>query len=134
MTILLYGPDTYRSRQKLNEIIESYKKIHKSGLNLKSFDGKELNFEDFSNDFWSFAMFAGKKLFILKDVLSSQGFKEKFAKDCKRFVDSQDLVLFYETAEVPENDRLLKLLKKSGKSQEFGYLEGTSLKNWAKRN
>ncbi|PIQ92378.1 MAG: hypothetical protein COV69_02735 [Parcubacteria group bacterium CG11_big_fil_rev_8_21_14_0_20_39_14] len=27
MIIFLYGPDTYRSRQKLNEIIEYYKKV-----------------------------------------------------------------------------------------------------------
>ena len=26
MILFLYGPDTYRSRQKLNEIIEHYKK------------------------------------------------------------------------------------------------------------
>ena len=46
MTILLYGLDTYRSRQKLNEIIENYKKVRKSGLNLRFFDGKELDFPD----------------------------------------------------------------------------------------
>lgn len=27
MVIFLYGQDTYRSRQKLNEIIERYKKV-----------------------------------------------------------------------------------------------------------
>ena len=47
MTIFIYGQDTYRSRLKLSEIVEHYKKIHKSGLNLKYFDIKFLKFDDF---------------------------------------------------------------------------------------
>lgn len=47
MILFLYGPDTYRSRQKLNDIIENYKKIHKSGLNLVRFNMAEKTFEDF---------------------------------------------------------------------------------------
>ena len=42
MIIFLYGQDTYRSRQKLNEIIEQYKKIHKSGLSLIYLDAENL--------------------------------------------------------------------------------------------
>jgi hypothetical protein len=43
MLIFLYGQDTHRSRQKLNEIIARYKKVHQSGLNLKYFEDKDLN-------------------------------------------------------------------------------------------
>ena len=133
MTIFLYGPDTYRSRQKLNEVIEGYKKIHKSGLNLKYFEGKELKFEDFRDEILSFSMFAEKKLLILRDVFSNQEFKEKFLKDFKKIVNPKDIILFYEEAEVLKDDNLLKLLKKSGKSQEFKFLEGRFLKNWVKK-
>ena len=133
MTILLYGLDTYRSRQKLNEIIENYKKVRKSGLNLRFFDGKELDFEDFLDEAQSFSMFAEKKLIILKDIFSNQEFKEKFLKDYKKFVNSHDIILFYEEGEVLESDRLFKLLKKSGELQEFRPLEGASLKNWIKK-
>jgi len=133
MTIFLYGQDTYRSRQKLNEIIENYKKVRKSGLNLRFFDGKELDFEDFRDEALSSPMFAEKKLIILRDIFSSQGFKEKFLKDYKKFVNSRDIILFHEEGEVLESDRLLKLLKKSGDSQEFRPLEGASLKNWIKK-
>ena len=51
MIIFLYGSDTFRSRQKLNEIIGHYKKIHKSGLNLEFSEGKDLNFEEFWEKF-----------------------------------------------------------------------------------
>jgi UTP-glucose-1-phosphate uridylyltransferase len=45
--IFLYGPDTFRSKQKLKEIIERYKKVHQSGLNLKHFDFKKDSFENY---------------------------------------------------------------------------------------
>jgi DNA polymerase-3 subunit delta len=133
MTILIYGQDTYRLRRKLNEIIGHYKKIRRSGLNLRFFEGKELNFEDFCNEFSSVSMFSEKKLFVLKDVFSDQAFKEKFIKNSKKFINAADIILFCEGASIPESDRLLRLLKKTGKSQEFEPLGGISLKNWIKK-
>jgi len=125
MIIFLYGKDTYRSRQKLNEIIEHYKKIHKSGLNLKYFDDKTINFEEFKNEIQSVSMFNEKKLIVLKNTLSSKAFKE--------FIDSKEtILLFYEEGEVVE-DEFVKLLKKYGKWQEFKLLEGPKLKNWVKK-
>ena len=133
MIIFLYGPDTYRSRQKLNEIIEHYKKIHKSGLNLKYFDGKELNPEDFRDEIQQISMFAEKKLIILKDVFLNREFKERFLKDSKNFINSKDVILFFEAGEVPKDDSLFKLLKKYGKSQEFKPLGGEQLRRWVKK-
>jgi len=132
MIIFLYGQDTYRSLQKLNEIIESYRKVHKSGLNLKYFAGKDLNFEDFKDDIQQVSMFDEKKLAILRDFFSNQEFKEKFLKDLKKFINSKETILFYETGEPPKNNTFFKLLKKYGKSQEFKLLEGQNLKNWTK--
>ena len=133
MIIFLYGPDTYRSRQKLNEIIEHYKKIHKSGLNLKYFDGKELNPEDFRDEIQQISMFAEKKLIILKDVFLNREFKERFLKDSKNFINSKDVILFFEAGEVPKDDSLFKLLKKYAKSQEFKPLGGEQLRRWVKK-
>ncbi len=62
MIIFLYGQDTYRSHQKLNEIIEHYKKIHKSGINLKYFDGANLNSQDFQDEIRQTSMFDEKKI------------------------------------------------------------------------
>ncbi len=173
MIILLYGSDTYRSRQKLNEIIENYKKIHKKGLNLKFFDEKDLNFEEVASEIQQTSIIAGKKMLILKNIFSAPDFKEKFLKNSKNFInypskakggdegkpegvnfidypseakggdegkpegvnfiDSKDLILFYEEGEISGTNSLLKLLKKSGKSQEFKLLEGQNLKNWIKK-
>lgn len=133
MLILLYGPDTYRSRQKLDEIIENYKKIHKSGLNLRYFEEKDLDFEEAQNEIQQASIIAGKKMLVLKNVFSDLDFKEKFLKKSKNFINSKDLILFYEEKDIPKTDSFFKLLKKSGKSQEFKFLEGQNLKNWIKK-
>ena len=133
MTIFLYGSDTYRSRQKLNEIVENYKKAHKKGLNLKYFEGKDLDFGEIQNEIQQTSIIAGNKMLILEDTFSNVDFKEKFLKNSKNFISSKDLILFYEEREISGANSLLKLLKKSGKSQEFKLLEGQNLKNWIKK-
>lgn len=133
MIIFLYGQDTYRSRQKLNEIIERYKKIHKSGLSLKFFEEKEFSFEDFKDELQQTSMFAEKKMIVLKSIFPDREFKESFLKNSKKFINSEDIILFFESGEVPRNDSLFKLLKKYGKSQEFEHLEGEQLRRWVKK-
>jgi DNA polymerase-3 subunit delta len=109
MIIFLYGQDTYRSRQKLNEIIERYKKIQQT------------------------SMFAEKKMIVLKSIFPDREFKESFLKNSKKFINSEDIILFFESGEVPRNDSLFKLLKKYGKSQGFEHLEGEQLRRWVKK-
>ena len=159
MILFLYGQDTYRSRQKLNEIIEHYRKIHKSGLNLRYFDLKTADYQSFKEEIQSAPMFKEKKLIVLKNAINNENFKTNFLKDSKRFIDSKDIILFYEdynpptTSEMPsrrvaggsesrlrrapgeisEKDELFKFLKKYGKSQEFEPLKGAKLKNWVEK-
>ncbi|PIR01804.1 MAG: DNA polymerase III subunit delta [Candidatus Nealsonbacteria bacterium CG_4_9_14_0_2_um_filter_37_38] len=133
MLIFLYGQDTYRSRQKLNEIIERYKKIHKSGLNLKYYDAKKTNFQDFKNEVQSSPMFKEKKLMILENVFLNYELKTSFLKDARKFIDLKDVILFYQDQPISQNDPLFIFLKKYAKTQEFKLLAGIKLKNWVKR-
>lgn len=132
MILFLYGQDTYRSRQKLNEIIEHYKKIHKSGLNLRYFDLKTADYQSFKEEIQSASMFREKKLVVLKNAINNENFKTNFLKYPKKFVVSKNIILFYEEGEISEKDKLFKFLEKYGKSQEFKLLEGQKLKIWAK--
>jgi len=132
MIIFLYGEDTYRSRKKLEEITAHYKEIHKSGLNLKYFDGKNLDLSDVKNELQTVSMFKEKKLLILTDAFSNQGFKEGFLKEAKRFVDSDNVILFYEEKGEFPRDGLFTFLKKHAQSQGFELLSGLKIKNWLK--
>ena len=137
MIIFLYGEDSYRSRQKLQEIVQHYKKIHKSGLSFLSYNAKEINFQDFFNNFKNPSIFKEKKLIILKNVFScperAEGFQEDFLKEAQNFINSKDVILIYEDNEVKGKNKLFKFLKDKTKSQEFKLFTGEKFKNWVKK-
>lgn len=129
MIIFLYGQDTYRVREKMKEIIAQYKKIHKSGLNLKHFS----DFKDFDNSFKQSSMFKEKKLAIIRDLLSNNDFRDKFLEKVNDLLKTDDLILIYQEDDFSKNSSLFKTLKKKAKSQEFEVLTGQKLKNWVKK-
>jgi len=131
MIIFLYGPDTYRSRQKLNEIVEHYKEIHKSGLDLKFLDLEEKDFQDFKNEAQIASMFSEKKLLVLKNAFENFDFKKKFSAEIEKFVKSEEVILFYE--EEIKKDKFFQTLKKFSEYQKFQLLDGERLKNWVKK-
>jgi DNA polymerase-3 subunit delta len=119
--------------QKVKEIIKEYKKIHQSGLNLISLEGKDITFQDLKDQFQQTSMFKEKKLLVLKDIFSNKDFKEKFAKEIKRFISSEDIILIVEKGTISANDSLFKTLKKKAKWQEFKPLKREKLKAWLKK-
>lgn len=132
MIIFLYGPDTYGMKEKLNEIIEGYKKVHSSGLNLSrlDFSKKEANlFSDFKDRMRQASMFQENKLIVISNSFSNANFKEMFLEQGKDFIKSKDIIIFCEE-ETDKRSALFKFLKKNVKSQEFELLEGQKLKNW----
>ncbi len=137
MIIFLYGQDTYRMREKLKEIIASYKKIHKSGLNLKYFDCSKKSggavFNDFKDEIRQTSMFKEKKLAIITSPFSDAGFKEEFLKEAKDFLKSEDIILLYEEGEIRKNNSLFKFLEKNTKCQEFKVLSRQKLNTWVKK-
>ena len=142
MIIFLYGPDTYRSRQKLNEIIEHYQKIHKSGLNLKCFDFEEnkastelsrTSFEEFQDFIQTTSMFKEKKLVILKNAPPNLEIEKEILNLIKNPRYQNEIILFYEEKEIDNKRPLFQYLKKQGKSQEFKLLGGQKLRNWVKK-
>lgn len=135
MIYFLYGKDSYRSREKLKEIIESYKKVHKSGLSLSFFDfkekGKEMDFSRISGEFNQVSMFQEKRLVVLYDPFESADFKKKFLDESKNLLKSSDLIVIYSESDVDQRDGLFKFLAKNAKCQKFEPLAGIKLKNWA---
>lgn len=133
MTYFLYGQDTYRLKQKLAEIIEIYRQKNKNCFNLKFFEGDKLIYRDFQDEFQQMPMFKEKKLMVFKNALANTAFKELFFKNAKRFIESNDIVVFYEDKEPPAKDVLVKLLIKESRSQEFSLLSGAKLKLWVNK-
>lgn len=137
MIIFLYGEDSYRSQKKLEEIIEQYKKAHKSGLNLVKLDVKDSknSFEDFYSNLRVNSMFAEKKLIILNNIFSApggpaSGWQEDFLKEIKNLQSLKDVIIVLEKEAVDERNKIFKVLKKEAKSQEFNFLAGGQLLSW----
>ena len=131
MFIFLYGPDIYRSRQKLKEIIKYYKESCKNGFNLKYFDlSSQISLKD---EIQQTSIFDEKKLLVLEGAIYNKNFNENFLKEAKNFIKLDDIILFYEEKEVPQKDPLFIFLKKYGKCQEFKLLNNQKLENWIKK-
>ncbi|MSU60689.1 MAG: DNA polymerase III subunit delta, partial [Candidatus Staskawiczbacteria bacterium] len=131
MIIFLYGQDSYRSKQKLDEIVSHYKDSGKTGLNLISLDAKDISFSDFYDNFKISSMFAEKKLIILKNVFANKNFQEDFIKEIKSIENLKDVVLVYENEAPDQRLKLFKTLLKECKCQEFSFLSGLNLRKWA---
>ncbi len=135
MIIFLYGQDTYRSKNKLKEIIEHYRKTHKSGLNLRFLDLSDKEAEDFKrfeDSVRQASMFKEKRLEVVLNPFSDNSFKEAFLKKGEEFANSEDIILLFQQGEVRKNDKLFKFLKEKAKSQEFSLLTGSKLDSWVK--
>lgn len=134
MIIFLYGRDSYRGKQKLFEIIESYKKTHKNGLSLSIFGDQKISFQDLKNQIQSISMFKEKKLAIVKNSLADKAFKEEFLKNKEFFLKTEEIIVFFEDKELPSRDATASFLKdNASKIQEFEPLSGAKLKNWIKK-
>lgn len=135
MIVFLYGQDSYRLRQKLNEIIAEYKSKHKSGLNLRFFDCQEqkITLEDLKEKMQQVSMFKEKKMAIIKNLFSDKVLKEKFLEQGKFFIDSDNVIIICEDGEIRVNDSLLKFLEKNSKTQKFDPLSPAQLDAWLKK-
>jgi DNA polymerase-3 subunit delta len=137
MIIFLYGPDTFRSNQKLKEIAEEYKAKHKSGLNFQSFDWSATVLGEIKNILSSVSMFDEKKLVIVKNACVAAKTEQEelmgILEEKKVLLDGSVIVVFYEVNK-PEKSELFSWLVKHVKMSEcFESLTGAKLINWVKK-
>ncbi len=132
MILFLYGPDTYRSRQKLNKIIARYRTIHRSGMSLKVLDAYEGNcFDVFKNSIQTTSMFSEKKLIVTKGGVNAKEFARLFmlwpGKEALK--DSRDAVCVFYDEDTDKKSGIFKWLKNNSTAEEFTILSGARLLN-----
>jgi DNA polymerase-3 subunit delta len=135
MIIFLYGPDNFRSREKLNEIIERFQKDGKNDLNLEIFDGENLEFNSFKSALTTLSFFSSKRLIIVKNLLTKGSAKllEEFNEYSSKLDGKDAVVVFWEEKDPDKRTKLFKFLKKIGKCQEFKLLENYQITDWIKK-
>lgn len=140
MIILLYGQDSYRSQEKLNQIIEKYKQSDSTQSGLFVFNEENFTLENFTHAVVAQSFFSAKKLLVIKNI-----FQEKFPKDAKQKLieylkehkalssDKDTVIVFWYGDTIKASDALYKLLTKKDravKKQEFKKLSEGELKKW----
>ncbi len=133
MVLFLYGPDTFRSKKKLQEIVNRYCLKYKSGLNLAKIEASSEGFEQLKERIETTSMFKEKKLIIFKNVFSTPAYLqekvEKYLIEKNIFKDENLILIFFQEGEIQKPNELFKLLfERSFKKQEFKELPIWKLK------
>jgi len=133
MIIFLFGKDTYRSRQRLKEIVRERKENSQNNLDLTFLEGGSLNYRDLKDRLQQRSMFSNERLVVIKNSLSNKEFRDDFLKESEKWEETKNTILFYEEGS-PNKTKLLKFLKKeSDECKEFKLLKGKELRKWTRK-
>lgn len=131
MIYLIYGDDSYRSWQKLQEIKRKYLDTSMDETDLAVIDASDLTLEAFRRQVQTLPFLAKKRLVIIRDLLSQgkQEVKESVAGILPS-IPSTTLVFFYESGTPDKRQKLFQMLNKPKLAQQFQPLAGASLTNY----
>lgn len=149
MIIFLYGPDTYRSRQRLRTLKQAFIKKHDpQGINVVVLDGATLTLERFNAAIKSLGLLSSKR-FVVVDGLLGNGRKSAVAKALAEYLEEQPvpedtIVVFWEgdvsgkaydrkkrKKEPRSTQPLLEFLTAQKHAEYFEHLPPAQLKRWA---
>lgn len=147
MLIILHGEDNFRTRIKLNELMEAYMKKH--NFSLEKFYAQEISFQEFKSAFESQSLFDESKLIVLENLFKnpqllkqieeyfgrsdtdsgSRGVRSSGPKE-EGLTPVSTILVLYETSSVAKNKDYKKLLALASKKQEFKKLSSTEAAKW----
>lgn len=138
MIIFLYGEDTYRLREKLNQLKNKFiKEIDPTGGNIFVFDEDNVDSDKLKSSFFTISFLVKKKMVILERI---GNFKKKISEEINNWFKKLDedknliLIIWDESIESkPSKNKsdLISQLKKTKYSYEFPLLSDQKLKAWA---
>ena len=137
MFIFLYGDDTFRSLEKLNQIKEKFKKeVDPSGINLVNFDAENFDLEKFNAAATQSGFLVSKRLVVVKNLLKtklSPALTEQLKEMLGRFKTAAHTFIFWEAGMPDQRTALFKTLSENKKyTKIFEPLESAALSNWVK--
>lgn len=150
MIIFFYGPDTYRSRQKVNELKDKFtNEIDKNSQSLVVLNGSSANLKEIGEKINTGSLFVKKRMVIIENIFENKS--DKLLGDLADFLkkketeqtETGDIIIFKddlleEKKLKKERLKLLSFLKEQKYVQEFKNLSGSALKDFitdlAKKN
>jgi DNA polymerase III delta subunit len=135
MNYLLYGEDSYRSRKKLGEIIEEYRKKSGSNLSLHHFDGEDDDLAMLKQIAGTLSLFDAKQLVVVEYALASGeqfGYVLDLVRSTTGAVDTM-LLLWDRNLDQNAKKHLAEVRPFIAKVQEFKPLEGVARGRWIRQ-
>ena len=158
MLIFLYGQDSFRSRQKLNELRDKYlREVDKLGSGLNVIAGAKAGFSDIAAAVSPSSLLSKKRLIIIEDIFANKDavIFEKLSEYFKNKQQDDNIVIFWESnliikkirnkpaamlidssgKDKPLNKKqseLFKFLASQKYASSFNLLSNTELANWVK--
>ena len=135
MIILLHGPDTYRSRAKMREIVLAYREKHGSILaEMRMAFPDILPAQDIVREFATPSLFTAKRLVVLERASEQQGFLPDFAERMATASDhsAHTVLLLWEEKALPAKE--VDVFRGAEfREQEFPILKGGAFRAWLAR-
>ncbi len=137
MIIFLYGQDNFRSRQKLNELKDKFKReVDQAGDSISRIDGETADLNEINGAISSPSLFARKRMVIIENIFSNNAktiAKELAAYFKKRKTDD-NIVIFLDdvSGEKMGANPLFKFLNEQKTVQNFKPLTNSETAAWIK--
>ncbi len=149
MFIFLYGEDSFRSKEKLKELIKKFQKeIDPSNLNIFFLEGEKIDINKLEQAISSEGFLAKKRMVVIKNLFNQckdDKILEKILNILNR--ENENILIFWEGAKIDQKINKIKkeifeklsrkLDPECGKNEkyswEFSLLTGIKLKDWIKK-
>jgi len=147
MIIFIYGPDTYRSRQKLNELKDKF--INEIDINSQSLivlNGQTTTLKEIGEKINTGSLFAKKRMVVIEDIFDNKS--DKLFTDLTSFLkkrevaakSDEDNIIIFRDSDLNNKDKKLKkdaqklftYLLSQKYVQEFKNLIGTQITDFVK--
>lgn len=131
MLYFLHGPDTYRSRRRLNEIVAEFEKKTGAGLAVTRFDASE-HPEMVFDIGRTASLFHQKELFLVERLSEAGEREQEYVEDrLEPWAAARDLTIIMWEGLLDRGDMLSKKIEKHAtKTQEFKMLTAGALERW----
>lgn len=132
MVLFLYGEDSYRSRHKLKQIEEKFKKSDKSRINFVKIDGERTAWKLIEKEISSPPFLHDKKLVVVENLLKRKGQKFDEATEYLRAdkIPEGTVVVFWEEGEPDARLAVFKMLNKPKQAEKFSPLDAAKQNQW----
>ncbi len=147
MLIFLFGEDTYRSAQKVEELKTKFKRdVDPSGMAISVMDGSQLDVDDLGLKLLSGGgFFSAKKMIIIKNLMlkGKKATKDKVGEMLTQMVHitlhmsdkagvlgDDIIIVIWEQGAPDKRESLFKICSQTKYTTEFAPLEGQRLSQW----